>query len=284
MSRARNSIPSRAQVLGWKTTAIENAPHNLPQDPQGSSGSTHGYTLADIDQAARSGIARSYGWHANDAEERFAVSRLAVLEHLYAATERPPFHDLVNEAWLADHQFVVAEMREHGVNRAERGGGTTTSFERYWWAAGANIPSPESSIVERFAVRQIMPLLTPKQTEAVTAVAAFGDYKAAADALGVKASALDMRLKKARETFKQAWHSPETPRRETTRDRRVWSRTGTGPDGRRRLTESEVQHIRERHLAGELVRDMAAEAGITRQALHALLRGARRPAADTAGA
>jgi len=290
----RRNVPSAAEVRAWKITApapderFEHSDQDGHQEPPAVERTPlairHGYTLADVDQASRSGVFRSYGWHAGDADERFSVSRLAVLEYLYAADERPPFQELVNQAWLADHRFVAGEMRERGVNRADRGGGTTASFERYWWAAGANVPSPEGRIVERLAVHQIMPLLTDKQYEAVTALAAHGDYAAAAASLGIGMGAFDGRLMKARRTFTQAWHHPETPRRRATHDRRVWSRSGIGPDGRKRLTESEVQRIRERHLAGELVRDMAAEAGVSKQTLHALLRGAKRPAPDQAGA
>lgn len=279
----RRNPPSKAKVQCWTVPRPETV-HEQSSEPAHPADVRHGYTLAAIDRIVTLGIMRSYGWRAGDIEERAANARAAVLEHLYQSTEAPSRNDLVNTAREADHDHVGAEMREHGIQRAERGGGIAPNFERYWWGAGRNTPSPEHGIVERTALYQILPTLTGKQRDAVDALADCQDYQSAAKALGIKNTALDMRLAKARDRFKELWFEGETPPRMRHRDRRVWSRAGTDPVGRPRLTVSQVERIRARKYAGELVRDMAAEFGITPQTLHALLRGAKRPAPDPEGA
>lgn len=278
----RRNPPSRAQVQCW-SIAPPGAAIPVRQPEQTRAPVRHGYSLAAIDRIVTLGIMRSYGWRAGDVEERTAAARLAVIEHLYGACDPPTREDLVNTARAADHDHVGAEMREHGVQRAERGGGVAPNFERYWWGAAHNTPSHENGIVERVAVHQILPALTGAQRDAVDALADCQDYQLAAKALRIGASALDMRLASARARFGALWFEGETPQRRVRRDRRVWSRTGTDGSGRRRLTVSQVERVRERKHAGELVRDMAAELGVAPQTLHALLRGAKRPAPDPEG-
>ena len=96
-------------------------------------------------------------------------------------------------------------------------------------------------MVERLAVGQIWPLLTPGQREALETLAATGDYQAAADALGLSYHTFCRRLSAGRARFLGLWLEGETARR-GWRDRRR-----TAPETQ---LHSVSAHIRKRRRAG----------------------------------
>jgi len=91
------------------------------------------------------------------------------------------------------------------------------------------------------ALAQIWPRIPAHQQEALHALAAHGDYQAAADALGLKYHTFCKRIKLAREQFLRLWLEGETPRR-------GWR------DRRRSTPETQLhsvsQYIRKRRRAG----------------------------------
>lgn len=205
----------------------------------------HGYTLADLDRLARAAITRNPWYRAADADERYAVAWHTIAEHLYTADQPPAAHDLIRAAWRAAdaHTMRTGEERGHGRARGEHYAGRTDMprWHAYWETVTRHAASPEEPVVERLALAQIWPRLTLAHQQALTALAAHGDYQAAADAVGASRATFYARVRHARAAVLALWWEGETPRR-GWRDRRVQS-----PAGRR---QSASTHIRRRARAG----------------------------------
>ena len=239
----------------------------------------HGYSYEDIDAIARLVIRVDRYRKDADAADRYAAIRFAVIEHLATAGERPARQDLINAGRRGADLHVRAEMHHHGWDRRriELGSGALPGFQRYWQASGRT-PIDER-VVERIAVRQVWPTLTLAQQQAVMALALTDDHAAAARQLGIPLGNYSSRLRNARIRFHGLWHEHETPRR-PRRDKRVLNRVAVDSRGKRRLTESEVEALRERVAAGEKQNALAAEVGYTPGALSYVLRGRRKAAPD----
>lgn len=215
--------------------ADESAPAR-PRDP------LRGFTLRDIDQITRTAIQRRSAYAACDADERYAAGWHAAVELLCTSTEPPTRHDLIRAAWdSADHETRrTAEHRGVGRSRGDgsRSDGATVRFWAYW---NHTTPSPEAAIIERTALAQIWPRLTPGQQAALQALAAHDDYDLAAAALGMSRMTFYQAVHKARRRFLALWLEGETPRR-GWRDRRH-----TAPQTQ---LHSISAHIRKRRRAG----------------------------------
>jgi hypothetical protein len=213
-----------------------------------------------------------------DVADRYAAILDALTDHLMAADEAPTRGDLIRVGLRASNRHVKQEMHHHGYDpqRSDLGPGTLAGFQRYWQRSGH---SPwDDRLVERLAIHQIWPLLTVAQQQAVMALALTGDHEAAADMLGLTLGAFSGRLKNARRVVYGLWHEHETPPRRRRMDKRVLSRTGTW-QGRRLLTERDLDDLRARIADGETRRDLASEVGYSPGALSNLLNGKRRAAA-----
>jgi hypothetical protein len=105
-------------------------------------------------------------------------------------------------------------------------------FHAYWTVT--NPQSPEPGVVERLAVAQIWPRLTPRQQDALTMLATVGDYREAAVRLGVTPSTFRVLIFQARRRFLQWWHEGETASRPWGVDRRFGNRSATVPSASRR--------------------------------------------------
>jgi hypothetical protein len=243
----------------------------------------HGYSFADIDDIARLVIRVDRYRNDADSTERYLAIRFAVIEHLATATERPAHQDLVNAGRRGSDLHVRAEMHAHGWDRrrSDLGAASLPGFQRYWQGTGRT-PIDER-IVERIAVRQVWPTLTLAQQQAVMALALTDDHAAAARQLGIPLGNYSSRLRNARIRFHTLWHEHETPRR-PRRDKRVLNRVAVDSRGKRRLTESEIEVLRERVAAGEKQNALAAEVGYTPGGLSSLLRGLKKAAPDPEGA
>jgi len=220
------------------TFAVEVAPaaDRRPRDPM------HGFTLRDLDQITRTAIQRRSAYYACDIDERYAAGWHAAVELLCTSTEPPTRHDLIRAAWdAADYETRrTAEHRGVGRSRGDgsRSDGATVKFWAYW---NHITPSPEAAIIERTALSQIWPRLTPGQQAVLQALAAHDDYDLAAAALSMSRVTFYQAIHKARRRFLALWLEGETPRR-GWRDRRR-----TTPQTQLRSVSA---HIRKRRRAG----------------------------------
>ncbi|MFJ1993005.1 hypothetical protein [Streptomyces asiaticus] len=204
-----------------------------------------GWTLADLDEIVRRAIGRTHQYRACDADERYAAGWHAAVELLYTAAEPPSSRDLYCAAWRAADHLTTRTAEERGIGRS-RGDAYTgridvPKWHAYWNTIVRHTASPEEPVVERTALEQIWPRIPAHQQVALQALAAHGDYQAAADALGLKYNTFYRRVLCARQQFLRLWWEGETPRR-------GWR------DVRRTVPETQLHsisaHIRKRRRAG----------------------------------
>lgn len=205
-----------------------------------------GWSLSDIDRAVRIGITRNIWCRGIDTEERYAAGWHAAVELLYTSDQGPTRHDLIRAAWSTADDLTRRSGEERGIPR-QRGDGYTgrTDMPRwhaYWTTTSRPTPSPEEPIVERMALAQIWPRLTPGQQEALHALAAHGTYQSAADALGLTYNTFFRRISTARQRVLALWWEGETPVRGWA-DRRIRTENG----GRQSMSA----HVRKRRRAAE---------------------------------
>ncbi|MFJ8929293.1 hypothetical protein ACIRLA_22210 [Streptomyces sp. NPDC102364] len=245
----------------------------------------HGFTLDDVERIAWGVAASSDRWHrATPVGERHDHARYGIVVHLLAADAPPTDRDLYTAGLAEINRAVHSEFTAVGrTDTADERGefGYLPQVARYWHQAVTN--PVEERVLERLALAQVWPLLTDLQRGALATLASCGDYEQAATALGVKLSALDMRLAAGRRKVAAAWFEHETPPRRRRKDRRVATRSRLDSLGRSRITVSQLEEVRERRHRGELIREIAADFGITPQALGRLLLGINRPAPDLIG-
>jgi len=185
----------------------------------------HGYTLADLQRVAR---AATLGTRSmlGDFADRYAEAYGAMVEYLYSTDEPMPEVMLYRAAQDGLHAQAAKDRSYRGIARHEGGGTsepcTAPRFAIYWSDLHRSTPSPEDRIVERLALQQILPTLAPRQRQAVGALAAFGDYRSAAAALGgIADTAYRQALASGRKRFMALWHEGESPSRIWAADRRT---------------------------------------------------------------
>jgi hypothetical protein len=205
----------------------------------------HGYTMRDLDQLTRIAIQRRSAYAACDIDERYAAGWHAAVDLLLTSEQPPTRRDLIHAAWeSADHETRrTGEHRGHGRSRGDgsRSDGATVRFWAYWDTDSHTTPSPENGIVDRIALAQIWPQLTPGQQQALTALATMGSYQAAADAIGVNYQAFCRRIFTARSRYLALWLEGETPAGRW-RDRRIQTEGGK--------RQSASAHMRRRRRSG----------------------------------
>jgi hypothetical protein len=199
----------------------------------------HGYTLAQVEDAARVAL-HLCRTHVTTVDDAYDAARFAIIEHVYTATAPPERNQLIRLGRRAIVQYLNDEARHRGIpHRAEDRGITVArkpddrsaasgisserhvwetncpvNFGRYWHWQTKPAPSSETRVVERTALAQIWPRLTEAEQRALSALAAAdGDLNAAAAALGISPSGYRTRVSKARRRFLRLWHEHETPSR-----------------------------------------------------------------------
>lgn len=204
----------------------------------------HGYNLADLDRLARAAVWRIWGT-CLDYRTRYEVAWSAVAERLYAAPEdSPPAPgDLISAGQDAIAAHVDSEQRHRGYDR-ETGAGMPR-WAAYWHGQRP-VREPEAGLVERMALWQVWPELTPAQREALLALAACGTRDAAAESLGISPRTLAHQLDAARRRFLALWHEHETPPRFWGSDRRVYRAGGPQVTATPRKTAKAVRHRKPR--------------------------------------
>jgi DNA-directed RNA polymerase specialized sigma24 family protein len=189
----------------------------LPWRPLRDEPLRHGYTLADANRLSMVAVRQAWGRPGAGIEDCAEVAWFAIVEHIYTATERPGPVELLRAATREmgnqakrDHQF--RGIHDYGIR---------PGFTCYWLWASSHSPSPERRVTERIAVQQIWPLLLPRYQRAFTALAVYGDYQLAADALGKPYRAFVNDISRARRAFLALWHEGESPSRPWGHDRRA---------------------------------------------------------------
>lgn len=215
----------------------------------------HGYTMADLDRATRMALRRNVGWNAFTQSERYEIAWSGIALALYEADEPPTMSDLASAGWYAIGEARVTEMRHHGIDSTHNIGEIRPHFDRYWSWAARPIASPENAIVEKVALYQIWPLLTPQQKQSLSALAVHGSAKLAAAALGKSFSAFHQSAHLGRHRFMEHWHEGETIPARNYRDRRRADADDTDAREsyrsrrramarRQRGTDYDVRHVR----------------------------------------
>lgn len=120
-----------------------------------------------------------------DLGDRFEAAWGAAVECLYAAAESPDANDLFCAAQAGLTRLRRSDLRERGFaygNNGARdplaGPGSAVGFRCYWHSPLP--PTPEDIVVNRTALRQILPTLSAPQAQALLAVAVHDDYERAA--------------------------------------------------------------------------------------------------------
>lgn len=258
-------------VAPWDREEPVPDPEPRPSDPHEI---RHGYNLADLEMLARVAVSRSRT-RGGDYQGRYESAWFAIAEALCAADEAPERADLIAAGWAAVAAYARTEAHHDGVDPETWG--RLRGFERYW--APRTAPSPERQVVEREALWQIWPQLTARQREALSTLAAVEDYEQAADAMGIAIGTFRVTVSKARRLFLQWWHEGEQPSRPWRTDRHLYSRDGMWR-GKRRITVSDLEVIRERQHAGETLAAIGVDYGASKATVSALLTGRTKPASD----
>lgn len=193
----------------------------------------HGYTLGDLHDIARLAV-HTVGMMGMDWHDRYDTAYSAIAEHLCAAAEPPSRRDLVRAGQLAIYAVVQDHRHHHGYYKAKTigaaaGPGSSPAFTRYWVGFTGATQSCEERVVEAMALQQILATLTARQLEALAALGALDDYRAAAASLGIVPTTFRSLLGRARGQFKALWHEGESPSRPWGTDRRVGSYAPPAP-------------------------------------------------------
>lgn len=186
----------------WSTRRLE-----VSFDPEGIV-VRYGYTFRQLRQAAHMALRRSFGTSMNRAE-RYEIAFAGVVTALYEADEPPSFNNLVAAGSSAATRYQGAENRYRGLGPDYQ---RHPRFNVFWdWHVGP-VPSPEKATVERFALRQILPLLPERERECLMALAVHRERRRAAEALGYTQTTFQRHLITARRLFLEQWWGDETPR------------------------------------------------------------------------
>jgi hypothetical protein len=187
----------------------------------------HGYTMSDLDSAARIAVTKRVAVHLYD------DGLSAVAEGLCAAEGRPVhFQDLVYMALRGVDRARRASMRSRGQYDTKVA--TGSQFWRYW-GGSSRLESPwEDQVDDRLALAQVWACLTPRHRETLAALAEHGQYHLAAVALDVPYDAFCKRVRRARLACRELWHDGEIPAKPFGHDRRKHRGTRAAIDSVRR--------------------------------------------------
>jgi|WetSurMetagenome_2_1015567.scaffolds.fasta_scaffold128783_2 hypothetical protein len=228
MTRSRN----HGRLATWWATDRAQQPTSIDQAPTSTPINKHrtdtdelryGYTMASIDRLAKLAVSRCRLVMVRSHSERYELAWSAIAEALYAAHERPDEQDLVSAGQRAIWDEINTCLRHDGyhLHRPEHGPGSSASFHAYWsWVTGDR-SSYEDAVIDRLALRQIWPILTPRQRETIATLATTGRLDLAAERIGITNSNMTQTVKAGRDRFRLWWHEGETPSRHWCRDMRV---------------------------------------------------------------
>jgi DNA-directed RNA polymerase specialized sigma24 family protein len=212
----------------------------------------HGYSLADLDRIALHVVRINLAWWpAGDRRDQRDTAWEGIAEHLCAASSPPSRQDLIEAGRAALSREVKDHARHHGAGSHNGIANAGARFAAFWSSASA-VPSPEGPVTERVAVAQVLAALTPRQQDALLALALHGDYWAAAEALGIRPQTFRSLLGRARGEFFRLWFAPDVPPRVKGTDRRTERHeTGDPAELERRARDAERARARRAGARGE---------------------------------
>lgn len=189
--------------------------------PRGTAIVRHGFSVDHLHVLAKMAVNRAWS-QAADYPDRIEAAWSGICEHLCAVADPPQPWDLIHAGRAAVDQMAKDELRHHGTRHrdAYEGPGSARNFLRYWWDQGVPAASCENRVVDAVALQQIWPRLSARHREALTALAAFEDYRAAAASMGITPGTFKVHISKARQAFLAMWHEGEQPSRVWGTDRR----------------------------------------------------------------
>jgi hypothetical protein len=179
----------------------------------------HGYTMDALHKMTLGAINEAR-WTLKPFDERYEIARFAIIEKLYEGGEPLQWYELVKTGKRAILRYLDDDFCEHGqdLKSIVLSDVSRPRFHVYWWDHSAPTPSPENHLVDILAVCQIWPKLTPRNKRILRMLAVYGNYDAAARALGMKRTTYMNKLYEARKQFLRYWHENETPSRTWGRD------------------------------------------------------------------
>ena len=212
----------RSGELTYYAPEQENAPAPAPEPRPDA---LRGWTVAGIQVLASTVTARHrHWWPAGDIADQHAAAWDGITMHLLTAAGQPSRQDLLGAGLRELARHVSGDRRHKGAGNHNGTANAGAKFAAYWdWHSGP-VPDPAEGVTSRLAVRQILAALAPRQREALTALAAYGDYQLAAAAMGCATGTFETHVTRARRAFRVLWHEGETPSRQWRKDKRVYSR------------------------------------------------------------
>jgi DNA-directed RNA polymerase specialized sigma24 family protein len=216
----------------------------------------HGYNIADLERLAAFSTRRLYGV-TTDPRDRYAIAWSAIAEHLYSADQRPDPNELIITGQTAIARNLHKELHHHGTAKDYQ---PMPKYAIYWETVIRHTPSPEGRIVDRTALWQIWPQLTPVERSAVHAYAVHGTHQAAADALGIPYKTFAWRLSAARRRFLALWHEGETPSGLWRTELRSKTGVKTTPA---HVAKARLAQFADLHEGGLVQQDIAARMGLS---------------------
>lgn len=186
-----------------------------------TTGLWHGYSMNDLDRLARLAAIRAFGGRILDPGDRYETAWGAIAEHLARADEPPTGRQLVAVGATAVSRVGQDYRRTWGIARTwDPAEGNSVGYRRYWELARRSAVSPEGSVVDQIALRQIWPRLSITHQQVLYALAIHdGDHREAAASLGKTLPMFRNHLMDARVAFRALWHEHETPSR-------MWGKSG----------------------------------------------------------
>jgi hypothetical protein len=189
--------------------------HHLPVS---SEPLRHGYRLCDVHRYALMAAASRYAPRTLPHDDRVDIAWHAIVETLYETPDYPTPGHLCHIGAVAVSRATQVEHHHAGQHQKTRTVGR--QFVKFWTNPSDN--GHEDMVIDRLALRQVLPLVVGEQREALVALASLGTRAAAAASLGLTQSGLDSRLRRARLVIYAAWFQGQTPPARR-RDRRVFS-------------------------------------------------------------
>lgn len=183
----------------------------------------HGYSLDDLDKAARTAVKTAWA-RAADYRERYEAAWLGVVERLMEADSEPTWGELIFAGQKEVNAHVAAYRHDHGLptDGVSDPDSFRVSFQRFWWLSMRAQPSHAHGVEERAALHQIMATLAEVERSTLLALAITGDYAQAAALLDMQYQTFHTSLSRARRKFFALWHEGEAPSCMWGRDRRKW--------------------------------------------------------------